>query len=226
MTIRLDGWRKYILIAPMLFLVFSAVFFSRANKEIKQSLMQEKYYEIIHAVDMLGAAVEANPDRPWGDHERNIVDSVEYLDGLEQVYAAAYEPTDSGLALITDRTFETSIFEPFDYSEFVEMIGEKESGTITIGYTPEHQSYRELYIYFRWMPVYSAPHSRYLVVAGVSEHSIIVKVGAWVSMGQAVHMAATFLLNEALVAVFVVLGDVWPQRAGDKWLKGGGSSNV
>ena len=98
--LKLTGWRKYLVLSPIVYLLLSSFFFMYASKEIQNSLMQEKYFEIVHAVDMLAAAVEANPDKTWQDHERNIVDSVEYLDRLYQVYAAAFEPANGELIRI------------------------------------------------------------------------------------------------------------------------------
>ena len=195
--------RKYLLLLPILFLVAGALFFRFANREIQNALLQEKYVEIVHSVDMLAAAVEANPGRLWQDHERNITDSVEYLDQLYQVYAAAYRPVDGGFTLITERFYETSPFEPFDFCEFTDAINGQDSGGIVIGYAPEGQAYRELYIYFRWMPLYSQPDERYLVIGGVSVHSVTVSVPQWVSAGQLANMGVTFALQIFCVLLYL-----------------------
>ena len=102
--------KKYLLLLPLFVLVFNAVFFMHATREIEGAMIREKYTEITHSIDMLAAAVEANPSRIWLDHERNIVSSVEYLDRLHQVYAAAYKTVDGGLVLVTERFYANRAF--------------------------------------------------------------------------------------------------------------------
>jgi len=179
--------------------------------------LKEKYEEIINAVDMLEAAVDANPKREWQEHERNIRDSVEFMDKLYQVYAAAYKPVGDNIVLITERFYETSPLEPFDSKDFRDAIILQEKGTLTIGYAPENQTYREMLLYFRWMPVYTSPNERYLVVAGVSQYSVTVSISLWVSIGQWVSMAITFLLNAWLIILLIRLGYIYEQRGENKW---------
>jgi hypothetical protein len=180
-------------------------------------MLREKYLEVLHAADMLAAAVEANPQREWIDHERNIIDSIEYLDRLYQVYAAAYKPTDGGLALLTNRYYETTPLEPIDYTIFMEAIFAQESGDLVIGFAPENQPYLDVHLYYRWMPRYSPAGERYLVVTGVTERSIVSKIPLWVSTGQWAGMAVTFTLNIWLVVLLTRLGYIYEQRKGDKW---------
>ena len=212
-----DGWKKYLLLVPILFLLVNALYFKKASQEINRALLEKKYNEVVAQVNMLAASVEADEARTWQEHERNIIDSVEYLDKQYQVYAVAYVPDERGLELITRRHYETSPFNPFEYGEFKASIKGSDSGKITIGYTPENQVYRDLHIYYRWMPVYSSPAERYLVVGGVSEHSVTVPIAEWVSMGQIISMLATFAINMALILLVIRLGRIYDRRGGDKW---------
>jgi len=86
--------RKYLTILPFVFLILNAFYYMHASDEIQNTLLQEKYEEITNAVDMLAAAVEANPERVWQEHEHNIRDSVEFMDQLYQLYAGAYKLID------------------------------------------------------------------------------------------------------------------------------------
>lgn len=208
---------KKLLLLPVIFLALNAVFFSHATKEIEKTLLQGKYEDAMNFVDMLAAAVEATTEREWQDHEKNIRDSVEFVDQLHQVYAGAYKQIDGRLTLITERYYETSIFEPLDYPEFTDAISAHDHGKLVIGYTPEEQDYRELHLYYRWMPLYSPTGDRYLVAAGVSRLSIRPVVAQWVSTSQLASMAITFALNVWLVVLLTRLGYVYEQRAGDKW---------
>ena len=65
----------------------------------------------------------------------------------------------------------------------MEAVSNQERGNLIIGYTPDEQSYRDVYIYFRWMPLYSPEGEQYLVVMGVTEYSIVAKTHAWISYG-------------------------------------------
>ena len=144
-----DSRKKYWILLPVVFLLLNALCFQYAVRKIESAMLRQKLVEVTDAIDMLAAAVEANPDRLWSEHERNICGSAEYLDGLYQIYCAAYKPVDGELTLITTRQFETTVFEPLNYPEFLEAIHTKEAGGLVIGYTPEDQPYRELHLYSR-----------------------------------------------------------------------------
>ena len=197
---------KYLALFPILYLLASVSCFEHEIKNIHKSVLHEKLIAITDAIDMLAAAVEANPDQALCDHESTIHDSVEYLDGLYQIYGAVYKYTADGkLTLITSRNFETSIFEATDYPKFIEAINAQDSGNIVIGYKPAKQDYRDLYIYFRWMPRYAPQEERFLVVVGVSKYSIVTKIPEQVSSGIRFFAYVTALLNLVMVAVIIRL---------------------
>jgi hypothetical protein len=213
--------RKYLLMIPIALMLFSVVYFRLVTHHINTTRLQEKIVEIIHLTDGLAAAVEGNPRRPWHEHDANVINNVEFIDSLYQVYAAAYWLEDGKLSLITKRNFETSIFEPLDYPDFIAAVNASENGTITIGYTPEDQDYRDLHMYFRWMPLYSPPDERYLVVAGVSKHSLTIALSLWVSIGLWIIVVVVLALCFTLAVRHIQLGYHWDSRADDpvtgKW---------
>jgi hypothetical protein len=213
-------WGKFLILTPVLFLILNAIYFMYASKEIRQTLLDEKYVEIVNAVDMLSAAVEANSERLWFDHEQNIKDSIEYYDILPQIFAAAYKVIDGELVIFTDRVYETSPLEPLERDEFIQAVFSNEQGSIVIGDKPKNQEYREVYLYYRWMPIYSAPDERYLIVMGVSYYSVSSTVPMWVSVGQWASMGVTFAINIWLILLLVRLGHIYESRQGDKWRKG------
>ena len=174
-------WKTYMRLATMLVLAAAALI---VPMQIEDAFLRERVATTTDAVDMLAAGVEAFPGRPWYDHELNIRDAVEHLDQLYQVYAAAFKSVgDGGPVQITGRYYETSPFEPYDYSEFAEAASSMERGHIVVNYAPENQGYRDLHLYFRWMPLYSGSGERYLVVTGVSKHSIISRAYVWLTIG-------------------------------------------
>ena len=199
--------KKYLILLPMVFLLLNAFYFMYATKEIKNALLQEKYVETAHAVDMLYAAVEATVDREWCDHKLNIRDSIEYLDTLYQIFAAAYKVIDGNLVIFTERVYETSPLEPLERDEFIQAVFSNEKGSIVLGDTPKDQQYREVHLYYRWMPLYSPPSERYLVVIGVSTYSVTAKVALWVSGGQWASMLITFVINVWFVILLARLNN-------------------
>ena len=216
-----DSRKKYLILLPVVCLLLNALYFQYAVRKIESAMLRQKLVEVTDAIDMLAAAVEANPDRLWSEHERNLCGSVEYLDGLYQIYCAAYKPVDGELSLMTGRQFETSEFEPLDHPEFVEAIHTRETGGLVVGYAPKDQPYRELHLYFRWMPLYSAAGERFLLVAGVSRYSIITQIPVWVSAGQWASMAVTFILNVWLVILIARMGAGREKSEDEKQRDGG-----
>jgi len=186
---------KYLLLLPLILLVFNALYYQHVIHKINETLLNEKYITTIEAVDMLSAAIETTEQTC----KESIINAVEYLDGLYQVYAAAY---DGKLVLITSRHFETSVFEPTDYPEFMEQIKVQKRGNIVIGYTPEDQEYRYLHLYYRWI-------REYLVIAGVSKYSIVTGIPLLISIGAWANTLITFLLNLGLILIFLRFKNQW-----------------
>jgi len=190
-----------------------------ATKEIQRALLNEKHIEIVNALEMLGAAVDANPNRQWLDHESYVRESVEFIDKKDQVYACLYKVIAGELVPISERFYETSPLEPTESNEFVDLVFTQENGDFIIGYEPDNQAHREMHLHFRWLPLYSPENERYLVVAGVSEYSVTTVISMWVSVGQWISLLVTFGLNMWLVLLLVRLGGVYADRKGEKWRK-------
>ncbi|MCL2497686.1 MAG: hypothetical protein FWF06_03620 [Symbiobacteriaceae bacterium] len=191
---------RYLLLIPICFLVFNALFFHYATGEIHNALIREKFEEVKECLDVLEATLATRAVEEIATYEVSICNAIEYIDRLYQVYAGAYALKNNELVPITDRFYETSIFEPLDYPEFVRLISEQEHGEIIIGYTPKQQTYRELCLYFKWLTNHPED-GRYLTVAGVSEYSVTVGVALWVSVSQWISTAITFILQVWLIAL-------------------------
>ena len=208
MTFFYRSWCRYLLILPFAVLIAQSVFFMVATKKIKGIVLNEKYIEVTNNVNMIAAAIEAG-----GVSESAIIAAMEYLDGLYQVYAAAYKDDGVHLVLISVRNFETSIFEPFDFPEFTKAVETQDSGNLVVGYTPSEQPHRGLHTYFRWVA-----DKKYLLISGVSEHSIVTEVPMWISLDQWGGIFITFILNVILVILLCQLGHVYAARGGkSKW---------
>ena len=213
----LNGKRKYLLLLPLVFIIFNAVYFRQATVEIKDTLLQEKYTEIVNFVDALTVTVDADVERGREGYETTIEDAVKFIDNLPLVFAAAYTLNDGELVLFPElRNYETN-YEPTDYPEFVNAVLTHESGELIMGFTPENQPYRDMHIYYRWMPTISDVQTHYLVVAAVSQYSVTAKVAEWVSVGQIINTIVTFVIILTLIMLLARLGYVYGSRNGDKW---------
>ena len=202
-----DRRKRYVFLLPIVFLLLNAYFFQYASREIRNSILREKYVDTVNQVESLAAAVEANPERLWEDHELNIRYSVEFLDSLPMTFAAVYKPVAGKWIRISERDFATD-FDPLVYEAFLEAVDAQESGSLDVGFTPESGPFRVMHLYFRAMPLYSPLENRYLVVTGVSTHSIVTPIPALVSAGQWISMGVTFVLNAWLIVMISRVGDL------------------
>ena len=83
--------KKYLLLIPIAFLIFNAIYFQHAAIEIQSALLREKITEITNFVDMLTITVDADVERSRQGYEANIRDATEFIDKLFQVYGASCE---------------------------------------------------------------------------------------------------------------------------------------
>ena len=56
---------KFLILAPIIFLILNSFYYMYASKEIHKALLMEKYDEAITAVDMLGAEIDSKPEHEW-----------------------------------------------------------------------------------------------------------------------------------------------------------------
>ena len=201
------SWKKYLILLPIVILVLNAFYFQFATDKINEAILQEKFIEAQNHVNMLASAVEANKNRFWIDHERNIINSVEYLCRLPQTFAATYKPMDGMLKQISELNNEKE-FDPRDYDMFTEAI-KQDSGEIILSFTPENGAARDMHVYFTHMPMYAPPEERYLVVAAVSKFSVVTSIPEWVSSGQWLSMIVTFFINVWLTILIARLGTIY-----------------
>jgi len=220
-----DSKKKFIFFAALLFLIVNSYWNLQSTRLIDNALLDEKYIETKNCVDMLCVAVDANPGRDWQEHENNITASVAFVDNLPLTFAAAYKPVDGTLILITERDYATD-FNPLIYDDFHAAVNENASGDLTIGFTPKGGEYRDIRLYYRWLPSYSPDGEKYLVVTGVSRYSVVVGIPALFTIGQwisTVILSALFLL---FIYLDAVLGYIWLRRGKEPWRDERGDSDV
>ena len=205
-AIRETRW-KYLLLIPLVCLLLSGANILGSVRKIYEILLDEKHKQIVNFVELLTKNVDGDAKRGREGYVATIREQTEYIDRMLQIYAAAYRLQGDKLILITDRHFETSAFEPLDFPGLVEAVTRPgaDKGGFVAGYMPEGQGYRELRLYYRWMPTVPDVSERYLVLAGVSEYSIASEMALRFSVGQWANMMLTFVLNVCLILFFLRL---------------------
>gem|GEM_PF-2897249 len=219
-----DKKRKYLVLLPIAFLLFNALYFQYAAGKIGEVMLREKQVEIEDMVNMLADAIEVNAATGGRRNEHFIVSSMESIDRIYRVYGEAYrlEP-DGSLTLITERFQEPingreqAFFSPLDHAGFAQAVFAQDSGNMVLLFSPEPDIKHEIHIYFRWMPLLTGAEERYLVVSGVSRYSIVTQIPFWVSAGQWANTAVLFALTVWLVTLIARLGHIYDQRMGEKW---------
>ena len=209
--------KKLIIVIALIFLICNSYYNLWSVRAIKKTQLEEKYIEIKNIIDTVAAAVNADAETPWQYHERNIISHTENIDCLPQVFAAAYRYDGQDYEIITNRTFETSVLNPFDYEESGVVFGEAESGRFEIGYTPTYQNYRVMQIYYRWMPSYTGPNEKYLMMGGVTEYSIQTSIPLLHSIGQWISTVIVTLLFLTFMFLDTTLGHWWIERGKDHY---------
>ena len=204
--------KKRVLFLTVLVLIALSYYNLYSVRVIKSTQLEEKFVEIKNIIDTVAAAINADADTHWTYHERNVIAHTESIDRLEQVYAAAYKYDGESLVLMTVREYETSPLDPFDFPESDVMFSGAESGRFLIRYKPDFQTERDMHLYYRWMPSYSAPYEKYLVIGGVTEYSIQTQIPTIFTIGQWVGTVIITALFFIFVFVDLALGHIWSQR--------------
>ena len=168
---------KYVFffLIPLMMLIFDLVFFWYAISYARNVILEEKNHEITHGINMIDATVKTNKDLDHQTLENLIISNIEFIDNIPEVYGAAYR-FDTERTLITNRHFEFSDINPFEFEVFEKVIESGGSGRIPIEYTPEGQRSRVLHIYFRWTTIGDV---NYLLLGGLSQYSIQNELDFW-----------------------------------------------
>ena len=160
---------------PVLVLGMLVVICFVAPNIITTLLLREGYQNKMQMVDMMAAGIDTDINNTPESHERALQESIKYLDSIPLTFAAAYKPSQSVFELLTDRDMATN-FDPFTYEAVYKAVLEADSGELVVGFTPSTGStagkYRDMHLYFRWMPEYAEKEQRYLVIVAVSKYSI------------------------------------------------------
>lgn len=178
------GFKKYLVLIPLVVSFFALLFFSFAYKQIMKGKFLDKAYSINHHIDLMALQINKfiEIDDDWGlyNYEPIIKEQTEYVDQLPLVYAAAYN---DDLELLTDRQVsDVKIsFDPFIYPEFVDRMFQP-SGELSVTYDDGIRKPYEMMVYWRWIPDGELEH-KYVIITGVSRYAIMEEFESWIFWG-------------------------------------------
>ena len=199
---------------PLVFLIVLIALNVLVTSATQENLLDNKFEEVKNELGMIAAAVNADPADPWHSHEDNILHFMAFLDAKPLTFAAAYMPEGTDLKLLTERDNATN-FDPREFDVFTDAVRENDMGSLVIGFTPTNGGYRDMHLYYMWVPDYSAPHERYLLVAAVSRFSITIKLGRWITIANLAGVIFNFLLCCYNIFYKTSLGHVSGMRLGN-----------
>ena len=211
---------RFLLAIPIIIGALAAAYFMSVTVEIEHALLEEKYYEKRLELDLIDNLVDQLiiRDDDWDNYNYQALlnDSIELLDAQPFTFAALY---DEKLINLSHRTASyEDLYNPFLDDGFKSVVLENESGNYISSYTPKDQPVRDMLIYWRWVPTDKGLSNRFLTVVAISKYSVTTHAAEWVGVGAFALVVIITLLNVAIVALLLVLGNIYGQREGvDKW---------
>ena len=196
--IRASGKKKWLLLLPFLFMIVLYVSIQIGENTMENLLLREKYVAIHNMVDAISASVDVESDVPVEGLLAHSLASVACIDELPYVYAAAFTEFNGDLVLLSERDNATN-FDPLDYDAFMDATSNNPAGELTIGFTPDGLPYRELLMYYKWMPT----ELPYLIVIGVSTYSVTTKVPVVMNMSLWLMLFITFVTTAWMIYVVI-----------------------
>ena len=188
--IRASGKKKWLLLLPFIFIAVLVVTILISTHTMEELLLREKFVAVHNIVDAIAASVNVESDVPVEDLLAHSLASVAHIDELPFVYAAAFTQVDGELVLLSERDNATD-FNPLDYEAFMQATSDNPVGELTIGFTPEGMDYRDLLMYYKWMPT----ELPYLITIGVSKYSVTTHVPMVMNMSLWLMMFITFIVT-------------------------------
>ena len=172
-----SGRKKLLLFIPLAAAILIYISIQFSGNVTQDLLLREKFVAIHNMVDAIEASVNVESSADVETLLVHSLSSVAYIDAQPYVYAAAFTLLDGELVLLSERDNATD-FNPLDYDAFIQATQDNAVGELTIGFTPSGMEYRDLLMYYKWMPT----ELPYLIVIGVSRYSVTTQIPAVLSM--------------------------------------------
>jgi len=196
-----SGKKKLLLFIPFLAVVIIYISVQFSGNITQNLLLREKFVAIHNMVDAIEASVNVESEADVETLLVHSLSSVAYIDGLPYVYAAAFTVQDDNLLLLSERDNATD-FNPLEYADFINATSNNHVGELVIGFTPEGLPYRDLLMYYKWMPT----ELPYLIVIGVSKYSVTTQIPAVMNMNLWIMLFVT--LTAMLWSCYIVIRQI------------------
>jgi len=192
---------KYrVLILLLCILLILSLFFVNSYQESnKEALIHEGHAKIVQFIQLAESKVDIFD---CCDFELDLTATIQYLDDLPEIYAAAYRYEDGELILLTDRNVEEVYPYPFDPTEDDEVdiaIHSAPDGEIVITHKFSESVIRNLHLQWQW--IYK-DNVTWLVFGGVTEHSV---TASPTSINMIIVVMVSFIVNLFLVYLIIRL---------------------
>lgn len=157
--------------------------------DIQTEKLQEKIVEVDREINIICDDIqyEVDKDEDWGeggyDYDGKVSHTVGLIDRQYEIFACAYKTNEDGMPVpVSERTYESSPFDPLASVEFTQtIVNGADRGNKAIYWTPEGSDGRYMYTYWRWVPDPRQVEDPYLIVIAVSEFSIGTTTASWVN---------------------------------------------
>ena len=186
------------LVAVTMMLAFNFI-----SDGIDDMLLREKLIEKQLEINLIAEQTDlfVDKDEDWDSAYEHYVDSiittVELLDRVSMTYAAVFDENLENLSARSP-SYEGSPFEPNLSAEYVQAVGEKESGNVVIPFTPPGSEERDMHLYFRWLPSDTALPHRILVVIAISKFTVDMGLASWLQIP-----AVLLVVAVVIIAIFL-----------------------
>ena len=200
-----SGKKKWLLMFPFVAIAILFLLGTFTQEVTGDLLLHEKYVALHDYINILSAALNVTNQEEFDYHYTPIKASVEHLDSLQNTYGALYQYDASGELQILSERNAVDIDAPLDvstYDEFSEMVRHQEFGDITLTIDSQELGNHCLYVYFRWVPAHFSPSDRYLIVGGVSAHSVSTPVPAVLAIN---NWISTFIVFTVTIVMFLII---------------------
>ena len=187
----LKGRALYVFLIAAAIAVAYFIFFDNVLAEIDRQKLAEKEVGIEVQVSILADSIQymVAKDKDWDeyDYDSLVSASIVTIDEQYQTFGAAYRGLD--FELISDRTYETEPFEPFDYPEFSAMaeasFGSYEQHRLTVWWDAEDPETPDCYMHMtlQWVPVLDDVSDPYLIVVAINKFSVQTQTAQWLQVG-------------------------------------------
>ena len=202
--IRDSGKKKYLLLIPFVVLIVLIAVMPLARGVMLDLMLREKYVEVQDLVGVIADATDAvtNDNAEFFSFLKTAVES---MDKLPFIYGRLFRVTPGGLQMVSipyaEPEYEGSVFDLTALDDFFDMVISEPDGKLTHTSIGSSLGDHEMYCYYRRAPIAFDLYNQYVIVGGVSRHSVITNISAVYNL---VNWAMIFIVILAILLMICV----------------------